>query len=51
MTNEYEWHARIISKNRITIPFFITQQWNLQEGDVVVVSIRRPTKPMRDVII
>lgn len=51
MSNEYEWHAKIISKNRITIPDMIAREWKLNVGDVVLVTVRRPVKSTRDVII
>jgi len=51
MSNEYDWHARIISKNRVTVPEMIVREWGLKEGDIVQVNIRRPVKLMRDVII
>ena len=51
MSNEYEWHAKIISRNRITIPDMVIKQWNLQEGDMIQIIAKRFTKPMRDVII
>uniref|UniRef100_A0A6M3Y5H6 Antitoxin family protein n=1 Tax=viral metagenome TaxID=1070528 RepID=A0A6M3Y5H6_9ZZZZ len=51
MSNEYDWHARIISKNRITVPDMIVREWGLNEGDIVHVNIRRSVKLMRDVII
>jgi bifunctional DNA-binding transcriptional regulator/antitoxin component of YhaV-PrlF toxin-antitoxin module len=51
MTNEYDWQAKIISSNRITIPDFIIRQWDLKEGDVVLVNVRKPVRNTRDVII
>jgi len=51
MSNEYDWHARIISKNRVTVPEMIVREWGLKEGDIVQVNIRRPIKQTRDVII
>ena len=51
MTNEYEWHAKMISKNRITIPDMVVREWSLKEGDVIPVLAKRPTRQTRDVII
>ena len=51
MSNESDWHAKIISKNRITIPDMIVREWQLEVGDIVQVNIRRPQKQTRDVII
>jgi len=51
MSNEYDWHAKIISKNRNTVPDMIVREWGLKEGDIVQVNIRRPIKQTRDVII
>ena len=51
MSNEYEWHAQIISRNRITVPDMVVKQWGLQVGDTIQIIAKRPTKSMRDVII
>ncbi len=51
MTPEYEWHAKIISGNRVTIPDLVIKQWGLRAGDVIQITAKRPVKPTRDVII
>jgi len=51
MSNEYDWHARIISKNRVTVPDMIVREWGLREGDIVQVNIRRPLKDAKNIII
>ncbi len=51
MSNEYDWHAKVISKNRITIPDMVVREFGLKVGDIVQVNIRRPVKQTRDVII
>ena len=49
--NEYEWHAKLISRNRITISDMIVKEWGLKEGDTLLVIVKKPVKQTRDVII
>jgi len=51
MSNEYDWKAKIISRSRITIPDFIIKQWDLHEGDPVLIIMKKPIRNTRDVII
>lgn len=51
MGTEYDWHAKLISRNRITIPDMIVREWDLKEGDTIPIIARRPTKVIRDVIL
>lgn len=49
--DHHNWRAKIISRNRITIPLFIVEQWGLKEGDEIHVFVKRATRPIKDVII
>lgn len=48
---EHSWRAKIISRNRVTIPDIVAKQWELKKGDVVHVSMKRSRKPTRDMVI
>lgn len=51
VTNEYEFHATIISSNRITVPDMVMREWKLEVGDVVQVRVRRSIKDAKNMII
>jgi len=51
MSSEYDWHAKLISKNRITVPDMIVKEWGLNEGDKIHVTVSRPVRYTKDVII
>ena len=51
MSDNYDYHAKIISRHRITIPDNIYKEWDLKEGEKLYVVIKRPVRHTRDVII
>ena len=51
MANEYDFKAKIISRNRVTIPDFIIKQWDLHERDTILITLKKPIRNIRDVII
>lgn len=45
---EYNWKATIRSGHRITVPDYILEDWELEEGDKVYVTVHKVSKSRAD---
>ena len=46
--NEYNWKATIRSGHRITVPEYIIEDWELEEGDKIYVTVNKVSKSIAE---
>lgn len=45
---EYNWKATIRSGHRITVPEYIIEDWELDEGDKIYVTVNKVSKSIAE---
>ena len=51
MLTEYTFTCKIIGDGRITIPKNVRGEWNLFDGDKLLVTFKKPIKEVKGIVV
>ena len=51
MLTEYTFTRKIISGGRVTVPIDVLHEFDLSEGDKLIVTFKKPSKEIKGIVI